>query len=258
MELNEIVNYLGAVAASDAPIDGREKDLMMHLLKDFGADSSQARTMVADLPSPFNREATLNTLESREAALKLLRALLVISYCDGSFDEEEFPFLTPLVDRFSLTASELNRAKLQALYFLRLDPPSVKVGQDLIKSENWDAVCRKAHQQYEIYRKDFYKRFQDDLDNADEETCYMALNVGPPTFDTEHTRNRFLQGNPDICHMEDEQVLQMLRDEAEHTLRKQWEASYAERCNFCYLEAPGKRRDPCPRCGREYGEAAKR
>jgi hypothetical protein len=258
MELYETVTYLAAAAASDAPIDGREKDLMRHLLPDFGADGDEARKLVNDLPVPFDREATLDTLKDRAVGLKLLRALLVIAYCDGSFDQEELPFLTPIVDRFSISSAELNRAKLQALYFLRLDPPSVKVSGELVSSEDWDSVCRQAHQQHEVFRQQFYQRFQDELDLADEETCYLALAVGPPSFDTEHTRTRFMQTNPDSLHMDEKQVLQLLRDEAEKKLRDQWDSAYASRCNFCYLEAPGKRRDNCPRCQGEYGVAARR
>lgn len=258
MELNETLTYLAAAAAADAPIDGRERDLMGHLLKDFGADHSQARQMVKALPNPFTGQASLNTLESREEALKLLRALLVIAYCDGSFDKEEFPFLTPIVDKFSITGEELNSAKQQALYYLRLDPPPIKIAQELVASENWDEVCQQAHHQYEYYRQAFQKKFEEDLGTANEETCYLAMVVGPPTFDTEHAKNRFLQANPDFMHLDNAQATQMLRDEAESHLRTQWEAAYASRCNFCYLEAPGKRRDLCPRCQGEYGVSARR
>src|SRR5690606_31778290 len=110
MDLNELTIYLAAAAASDEPIDGREKDLMRHLLRDFGADHEQAQALVAGLPEPFHLQANLSTLSSREVALDLVRALLVISYCDGSFEEEEGRFLTPLIERFSLTGPELTKA----------------------------------------------------------------------------------------------------------------------------------------------------
>ena len=118
MELQEVVNYLAAAAAADAPIDGRERDLMDHLLQDFGATHSEASKLISALPDPFNLKPTIETLESRDIGLKLLRALLVISYCDGTFDAEELPFLEPLVDKFQVRAEELKRLKQQALYLL--------------------------------------------------------------------------------------------------------------------------------------------
>ncbi|HIB67361.1 MAG TPA: hypothetical protein EYO33_20215 [Phycisphaerales bacterium] len=258
MELQEVVNYLAAAAAADAPIDGRERDLMDHLLQDFGATHNEASKLISALPEPFNLTPTIHSLESRENGLKLLRALLVISYCDGTFDAEELPFLEPLVDKFQVRADELRRLKQQALYFLGLRAPSIEIPQELIASGDWDKVCEVAQTQYKNYLRDYQRRFEQELDSADEETCYMALNVGPPTFDTTHARNRFLQGNPDFLHLDDAAGLQMLRDNAEKRLRDRWEAAYSGRCNFCYLEAPGRRRDPCPRCGKEYGEAAHR
>ena len=104
MELQEVVNYLAAAAAADAPIDGRERDLMDHLLQDFGATHSEASKLISALPDPFNLKPTIETLESRDIGLKLLRALLVISYCDGTFDAEELPFLELLVDKFQVRA----------------------------------------------------------------------------------------------------------------------------------------------------------
>lgn len=258
MEISETLNYLAAVAASDGPIDGKERDLMKYLLQDFGADSRQAKDLVKSLSQPFTGTATLDTLQSRDVALKLLRALLVISYCDGSFDQEELPFLAPIVERFSVTGPELSRAKLQALYYLKLDAPSVVIPPELIQAEQWDAVCQLAHQQYDTFRKDFQRRFEQELKTADEETCYLAMAVGPPSFDTEHTKNRFLQSHPDFFHLEENEALTLLRDEAERKLRNQWDAAYTSRCNACYLEAPGKRRDLCPRCKAEYGEATRR
>lgn len=258
MELQQILDYLAGAAAADGPIDGKERDLLQHLLRDFGADYSQAKSLVDSMTKIPFKPPSLQSLSSREEALKLLRALLVIAYCDGSFDPEEVPFITPLVDQFQLSPSELNNAKQQALFFIRHDFPSIRIPPELVQSEDWDKVCQVAQQHYEFYRKEFYKKFQDDLDSADEESCYLAMAVGPPTFDTEHTRNRFLQLNPDFCHMDDAEALSLLRDQAESQLRKQWEATYVDRCSFCYLQAPGKRRDPCPRCKGEYGEAARR
>jgi hypothetical protein len=258
MELNEVVNYLGAAAASDGPIDGRENDLLTHLMKDFGATSAQASDLVASLKPGPSLPPNLNTLTDRDTALRLLRGLLVISYCDGSFDKEEVPFVTPLIDKFSISGSELTRAKRQALYFLGMDPPSIQIPPELVQNEKWDDVCQLAHRQYDVYRKEFYKRFQDELDSADKETCYLAMAVGPPSFDTEHTERRFIQSNPDFLHLDDVPALQMLRDEAERRLRNQWEAAYSSRCNFCFLEAPGRRRDLCPKCKGEYGVSARR
>lgn len=258
MDLQELTLYLGAVAAADAPIDDRERDLIRHLLKDFGAEHDVAHNMVSGLPAQIAQAPTLNSLSSRDDALKLLRALLVIAYCDGSFDREEVPYLTSIVDGFNIQAEELSRAKRQAMYFLRLSPPSVSVPQSTIDSQDWSEVERIAQQQYDLLQKTFYGRFYDDLQSADEESCYLAMAAGPPSFDCEHTRNRFLQSHPDYLHMTDEEALKLLRDEAEKRLRIQWNSSYAGRCNSCYLEAPGKRNDPCPRCGAEYGEAPRR
>ena len=257
-QLLEIRNYLAGAAASDGPIDGKERDLLQHLLRDFGAEYGQARTMVSDITEAPTSPPSLEGLSCRETALKLLRALLVISYCDGSFDPEELPFLTAVVDRFQFSPSELHRAKQQALFFLRHDFPSIRIPQELLAQQDWDRVCQLAQQHYEFYRKEFYKKFQADLDTADEESCYLAMAVGPPTFDTEYTRERFLQSNPDYLHLDDEEALTLLRDQAEAQLRKQWLASYVDRCNSCYLQAPGKRQDPCPRCGAEYGSSSGR
>lgn len=257
MDLKELTIYLGAAAASDEPIDGREKDLMRHLLRDFGADHQQAHDLVAALPEPFQLQATLSTLSSREVALDLVRALLVISYCDGCFEEEEGRFLTPLIERFSLTGPELTKAKQQALYFLKLSPPSIRIPQELVQAQNWDAVSELAHEHYQVIRREFYNRFQSELRTADAETCFLAMSVGPPSFDITHTKERFAQAHPDFFHMDEEESISHLRDESERQLRNQWESAYAARCNFCYLEAPGKRRDPCPRCGADYGEAAR-
>ena len=258
MNLDEMITYLGAVAASDGPINGREKDLLRHLAKDFGASHSQADELVAALPEPFQAQVTLGSLQSRETALKLLRAMLVISYSDGSFDQEEVPFLTPVVDRFSITPPELSRIKLQAMYFLRLTPPSIALPQEIVQAENWPEVERVATEQFDLYRKTFFDRFHDEIKDADAETCYLAMAAGPPTFDTEHVENRFLQSHPDFCMLDDEAALDFLRDEAEKKMRSQWDAAYTSRCNSCYLEAPGKRRDPCPRCNAEYGEPPRR
>lgn len=258
MELDELVLYLGAVAAADAPIDGREKDLMRHLLRDFGATQDQAEHLVAALPQPFQANITLNSLQSRDTALKLVRAMLVISYCDGSFDPEEVPFLLPVVDRFSVSPDELSRLKQHAFYFLRLSPPSIVIPPDLISSGNWSEVQKHAREQFELYQETYYQRFHQDLKNADEETCYLAMAFGAPSFDTKPTRDRFLESHPDYLLMEDGSAIHFLRDEAEKKLRSQWESFYAGRCNSCYLEAPGKLRDPCPRCQAEYGEAPRR
>jgi uncharacterized tellurite resistance protein B-like protein len=258
MDLDELIIYLGAVAASDNPIDGREKDLLRHLLRDFGANQDQAEHLVAALPVPFQAQVTLNSLNSRDKALKLLRAMLVISYCDGSFDPEEVPFLTPVVDRFSITPPELSRLKQHAMYFLRLAPPSITVPPETVQSENWPEVQRIAQEQFNLYRKTFYDRFRAELQGADAETCYLAMAVGAPTFDTKHVRDRFLESHPDFFMMEDEASLKFLRDETEKKMRSQWDAAYSSRCNSCYLEAPGKRRDSCPRCSAEYGEPPRR
>ena len=258
MELDEVVLYLGAVAASDAPIDGREKDLLRHLLRDFGATQFQADELIAALPEPFQAQPTLNTLSQRENALRLLRAMLVIAYCDGSFDPEEVPFLTPVIQKFSLTAEELSRAKQQAFYFLRPAPPSINQPQELVRSENWSEIERIAHEQYDLYRDTYFERFRSDLKTANAETCYLAMAVGPPTFDLTYQKERFPNSHPDMTMMDDETTLALLRDEAERKLRSQWEAAYAPRCNSCYLDAPGKRRDLCPRCGAEYGEPPRR
>ncbi len=258
MELNEVFNYLAAAAASDGPIDGREKDLLRHLIKDFGATPSQAQQWVSELTVPVQPVPSLETLSDRATALKLVRGLLVVSYCDGSFDQEEVPFLLPLVDRFSITADELTQAKQQALYFLRMDPPSITIPAELIQAEKWDEVCQLAHHQYDVYHKESRQRFHQELQSANRTTCYLAMGIGPPSFDTEHTESRFLQANPDFLILDDTEALQLLRDEAEKQLQKQWEAAYVSRCNFCYLEAPGKRRDACPRCQGEYGVSSRR
>jgi uncharacterized tellurite resistance protein B-like protein len=258
MDLDELVIYLGAVAAADEPIDGREKDLLRHLLKDFGASQHQAENLVAALPDTFSSQVTLNSLQSRESALKLLRAMLVISYSDGSFDPEEVPYVTPVVERFSITPSELSTLKQQAMYFLRLQPPSIALPQELVESQNWEEVERFAQEQFNLYRQTFHDRFHAEIKDADDETCYLAMAAGAPTFDTKHARDRFLQSHPDFFMMEDADSLKFLRDETEKIMRNRWESAYASRCNSCYLEAPGKRRAPCPRCGAEYGEPPRR
>ena len=258
MELDEVVLYLGAVAASDAPIDGREKDLLRHLLRDFGATQFQADELVAALPEPFQVQPTLNTLSERTTAIKLLRAMLVIAYCDGSFDPEEVPFLTPVIGKFSLTSDELSRAKQQAFYFLRPAPPSISLPQEVVNSGNWELIQTTAREQFELYRNTYFERFRSDLKGADADTCYLAMSVGPPSFDLAYEKERFLNSHPDMTMMDEESTLALLRDEAERKLRSVWEAAYAPRCNSCYLDAPGKRRDLCPRCGAEYGEPPRR
>lgn len=258
MELAEIVRHLAAAAAADAPIDGRERDLMRHLLRDFGATHAQSESLVDSLPQQFAAPTTTANLHSRSDALKLLRGLLVISYSDGTFDQEELPFLAPIVDAFSITKEELTRARLQALLYLRLEPSSIELPFDLIESEHWEAATEFAHRRYQELRQAFQSNIQRDLNVADAETCYLAMAVGAPSFDTSYTKERFLQSHPDFFHSDDLQGLQMLRDEAQNQLLKQWEAAYVSRCNFCYLEAPGKRRDLCPRCKGEYGVAARR
>lgn len=258
MDLKELVHYLGAVAASDGPIDGREKDLMRHLLRDFGASFQEAADLVASLPEPFPGGATLASLQDRQVALNLLRALLVISYCDGCFEREEMPYLTPIVEGFAVSGAELTRQKQQALYYLKLSPPSIPVPAELVSQGQWEAVGRAAKEAYQRLRDDYFNRFQVELKSADEETCYLAMSVGPPSFDISHTKDRFLQSNPDLSHLDEEDSLHLMRDEAERQLRSQWDSAYVDRCNFCFLEAPGKRRDLCPRCQAEYGEAARR
>lgn len=258
MEFQEVVNYLAAAAAADEPIDGYERDLMTRLLQDMGAGQSQAAELVSNLPTPFELEPTLDTVTEQHDGVKLLRGLLVIAYSDGTFDNEELPFLTPLVDKFSISGAELKKLKQQALYFIGLRAPAIRIPQEVAETGNWDQVCEIATEEFKRRKQEYYRRFEKDLDNADEETCYLALNVGPPTFDTSHAKNRFLQSNPDFLHLEDGAAIQLLRDNAEKRLRERFEAAYSARCNFCFLEAPGRRRDPCPRCQKEYGESARR
>src|SRR5690606_27232222 len=101
----------------------------------------------------------------------------------------------------------------------------------------WDEVERLAQEQFELNRRTYFERFQSDLAGADAETCYLAMMVGAPSFDTSHVRERFLNSHPDTMMMEDHTLLGLLRDEAEKKLRSQWEAAYSSRCNSCYLEA---------------------
>lgn len=245
-----LAHYLCAVAASDAPIDGRETDLMHRMLPDFGVDPGDARTHVA---SYEGQPPNLDEIESRSVGLALLRASLVITYCDGVFDTVELPLLTPLVDRFQVSAQELQEAKLQALYYLRLEPESVQLPGHLKESQQWEAVEEAAQAQYRVMRDEYLTSVRRDLDKASEETCYIAMNVGPPSFDTSHARERYQESNPDHFHMTDEQALLSLRDAAERSLMARWESAYKTNCRHCNLEAPGRRRDECPRCGGEYG-----
>ena len=210
MKLIDIANYLAATAAADGPICGREKDLMRHLLKDFGADSQSAEKIVAELSGVVPNSA-LKTPRDASVAVKLLRGLLVISYSDGSFEKEELPYLRHLVDSFNIQAQQLNTLKLQAHYYLGQDPPSISIPTELLTEENWEGACGFAHERYELFRTDFYRKVKDDLLTADTETCYIAMSVGPPTFDTEHTRDRFLQSNPSFADLEPEQSLTFLR-----------------------------------------------
>lgn len=244
-----LANYLCAVATSDGPMDGRETDLLHRLLPDFGVDPGDARTLVAGSTG----ESTLEGIDSRDMGLALLRASLVISYCDGHFDNEELPFLTPIVDKFQVSGAELGEAKLQALYYLRLEPHSLQVPQNLIQQEQWDAVADAAQAQYRVMRGEYLNRVRADLDNAAAETCYLAMNVGPPSFDTSHSKERFQESNPDHFHMDENQAILALRDAAERSLMARWESAYKSNCRHCNLDAPGRRRDLCPRCQGEYG-----
>ena len=257
MQIEAIFSYLAAAALSDGPLEGKERDLLLHLIRDFGASMQQAQEMVRQVESYVDQANNLSELDSKPLAWKVLRALLVISYCDGSFDREEVPFLANLVDRFGFSAAELNRAKQQALYFLRPEFPPVAVPVDAVQAQAWKRVCESAQEHVEYLRQEYFRRFQAELAAADADTCYIAMSVGPPSFDTEHTEGRFLQSNPDFLHADDSEALQMLRDHAEFELRKRWEAAYEPHCGSCFLEAPGRRRDPCPRCRREYGMAAR-
>lgn len=257
MQTETIFSYLAAAALSDGPLEGKERDLLLHLIRDFGANMQQAQAMVSEVEAYAGRATNLSELESKPVAWKVLRALLVISYCDGSFDREEVPFLANLVDRFGFSASELNRAKQQALYFLRPEFPSVQFPAEAVQAQAWKRVCESAQEHVEYLRQEYFRQFQSDLAGADAETCYIAMSVGPPSFDTEHTESRFLQANPDFMHADDSEALQMLRDHAEFELRKRWEAAYTANCGSCFLEAPGRRRDSCPRCQREYGVSAR-
>lgn len=245
-----LAHYLCAVATSDAPMDGRETDLLHRLLPDFGIDPGSARELVAGYS---NQAASLDGVESREVGLALLRAALVISYCDGTFDNEELPLLAPLVDKFKISGEELNRAKVQALYYLRLEPRSLELPAHLKEQQQWEAICEAAQAQYRVLRDEFLARVRAELNGADEETCYLALNVGPPSFDTSHARERFQESNPDHFHMDEEQAVLTLRDAAERSLMARWESAYKTNCRHCNLEAPGRRRDLCPRCEGEYG-----
>ncbi len=255
MDLRTVFSYLAAAAISDGPLAGKEKELLRLLIRDFGADFSQAQQCLDQADELARIPVDLALITSREEAWKLVRALLVISYCDGSFDAEELPYLSALVDRFGFSAQELQRAKQQALYFLRPEFPPIEIPGVLIQSQNWNAVAQAAKQNLDFLRKEYFHRFQSDLSTADEEACYLAMDAGPPSFDTEHTKARFLQGNPDFFHADEDEALRILRDRAEFELRKKWEVSYLPHCGSCYLEAPGRRRDPCPRCQKEYGEA---
>lgn len=255
MDLRTIFSYLAAAAISDGPLEGKERELLRLLIRDFGADFGQAQQWVEQAEELAREPVDLASAPSKEQAWKLLRALLVISYCDGSFDPEELPYLSAMVDRFGFSAQDLNRAKQQALYFLRPEFPAVEIPAVLIQSQNWNAVAQAAKQHLDFLRKEYFHRFQSDLSSADEEACYLAMDGGPPSFDTEHAKRRFLQNNPDFFHADEDEGIKILRDRAEFELRKKWEASYLPRCGSCHLEAPGRRRDPCPRCRKEYGEA---
>lgn len=252
MDMRSIFSYLAAAALSDGPLEGKERELLRLLIRDFGSEFGETQEFLSQVEELAGTAVDLSSLSSRESAWKLLRALLVISYCDGSFDREELPYLSALVDRFGFGPQELHRAKQQALFFLRPDFPSVEVPRELIVSENWNAVAQAAQQHLGYLRKEYFHRFQSDLSTSDEETCFLAMDGGPPSFDIEHTKGRFLQSHPDYLHASEEEALQLVRDKAESELRKKWEATYLPRCGACFLEAPGKRRDLCPRCGREY------
>ncbi len=247
-----LAHYLCAVAASDRPIDGRETDLMHRMLPDFGIDPGNARSLVAAYEG---QTASLEGIDSREVGLALLRACLVIAYCDGKFDNDELPFLAPLVDRFQVSGEELKEAKLQALYYLRLEPDSIQVSEHLKQEQQWDALEEATQSQYRVMRDDYQRSVRRDLEQASEETCFVAMNVGPPSFDTSHARERYQESNPDHFHMSEEQAMGALREAAESALLARWESAYKSDCRHCNLEAPGRRRDECPRCGGEYGTA---
>ena len=253
MDSLEIGQYLIATAWADGELDGREQDKLRRLLVQFDISNDEVKSLMDQWSQTPPPTPSLE-LDDRDEALALLSALLVISYSDGEFSSTELPFLAPLVDKFQVTGDELQQMKLQALYYLRLEPESLTLPHGLIKEGNWPAVEETLQATYQQAFDAHVDKTRAEIDFAEADTLYLAINVGFPSFDTSDSRARFKENQEELSRLHNTtDELTLLKAEAEKHLVERWQSFYLSRCRSCKLEAPGKRRDPCPRCGEEYG-----
>lgn len=253
MHSEALGQYLIATAWADGEMDGREQDKLRRLMTQFEIPDETVKALMSQWSKESPPLPELD-LEDRDEALALLSALLVISYSDGEFSNTELPLLLPIVEKFQVTGPELQQMKLQALYYLKLDPESLPVPSKPVSEGDWPAVEEAMQATYQQSFDAHVDKTRSEIAMAEPETLYLAIHVGFPSFDTSDSRTRFQQNKSELAefHKIDDE-LQLLRAEAEKQLIERWQSFYLSRCRSCKLEAPGKRRDPCPRCGEEYG-----
>lgn len=252
MKDDELAAYLTAAAWADGPISDDERALVETLLFHLGLEREQASDLLEEWEFKAPPAPDLFSLTDRAQAIALLRALLVLSYCDGHFGMDELPYLTKVLDKFKVTSDELSQLRLQAQFYLDPEAEIIVSDPGLVQAGRWDEVEKAAVRNKTELRVAAEQKVAQDLQAANQDSLLLTLYRGR-SFDPAEARSEFEKRRSDFAErhgaLPDDELLR--RQIALVTMAK-WDRLYAERCASCGLGAPGRKGSLCPRCNEDY------